>query len=378
MTPAKMQQLVRTPGVPGYFVDPSRLPAELWFEIIELADDASWLQLALVNRTLRVAAQRMIFDDIDLTDCSLPVAISCLQTLAARPTLARHTRSLSLGRTDPPEFYMRCFWRLVRRAFLNMPNLDKLSVGFFAPLGRYLSGTPFRLSRFVCYCIWDAALLDFLEEQAQLRSFEFFGTHTDRQLNINPNALMNIHHASGSPNILRAVVPGRPVTLAELHFPPWLPFDATSMMEALQAAGRSTGPLQQFSIYIDCDLQNMPPLTLLEALRMTPMQLPCLDSLMIHISGCAIHEVLLEGFGGILGLFEHLRRFEVSSAVGDDLLHQAHLGRDITTVWRAKCKTLRVVYLPSGEWSYQEGLGWQSKRGSDERRWSSRWSYSPG
>ncbi|OCH93086.1 hypothetical protein OBBRIDRAFT_790551 [Obba rivulosa] len=331
----------------------SQLPTELWFEVVGSTEKTEWPTLALVDRTFRTAAERMIYADIDLTERLPPVTVLCLQALAAHPALAHHTRTLSLGGVEPPEYYMKCFFRLLRRALLNMPNLDKLFIRVFAPLAQYLIGCPFQLTGFACYGIWDTALHTWLEEQPSLKSLDFRGFFATRRLVIKPDVLRDLRYACGSPYLLRAIVPDRPVLLAELHFPPLLPFDALDMTETLRAASRSTGPLQSLVVYLGSHFQDLPPLTLLETLRMIPLQLPRLDTFSIQLSEGSAYEALLDGLGGILGLFEHLREVEVFSLAEDDLIHDEYLGGSIAIAWYGRCKTLRVVTLPSGRWSFR-------------------------
>lgn len=256
------------------------LPIEIIDQITSFADSATLVALSAVNQAYQGVSERIIYRKIV---CSTPTkTIKCLKTMDKRPSLAHYTLSYEIGDLEDDSEPLPAFFSLLSRVLHRMTRLSELIILLDGPFVRVLAGCPFRLTRLTSALNWDAAFVDWLNEQSELRVAFFCGKHV-AGATLNSQALPNLTRISASPLILAAAVPGRPVKNVEICLVhPWL-LNEGLMTTTMKIMAFSTGPLNTLQIITRL---NDTTSDVLASVGVIPRILSTLDSLAFHaVSG---------------------------------------------------------------------------------------------
>ncbi|THH13220.1 hypothetical protein EW146_g6978 [Bondarzewia mesenterica] len=324
-----------------------QLPVEILDHIFAYADGPSLFSLSTCSHKFNAISTRILYRHIPST--SLSRTVKCLRTLASNADLASHTCIYEIGDMDwlNADTLLDSFFRLLRRAFHNMPNLSDLTYLLYGSTARALRGAPFHLIKLTASCDFDPAFANWLEGQHTLRTALFCGRYSSGA-SLSLNSLPALSRVSASPLILASVVPGRPVREIELCLVhPWqLNEEVLSM--TVKIVSFSTGPVR--SLQIISHLTESVD-TVLAALRVIPSTMSTLDSL-------ALHAEFLAGLPPILSSFTCLKSLVLLSKNKHDALHDHITTCSLPSIWNKACASLESISLPNATWVRNYRYGW--------------------
>ena len=268
----------------------TQLPAEVLDEIFSYVKAPTLARLALVSHTFQGVATRLLYRHVP--SLSLSLTTRCLETLASCPSLAAYTRTCEIGDASfadasrkgllPPSFF-----KLLQRALHNMHRLTELTFLLNGPTSHVLLGAPFRLTKLVAFCDFDATFASWLTEQTGLRSAIFCGNFiTDVTLPV--DALPLLRRVAAAPLTLACVVPERPIREVDLCLVhPWS-LNREVLQMTIRTVASSRGPLD--SLRIISHLAESPE-TVLSAFEVIPTGLNSITKLALHAVSGSINDV---------------------------------------------------------------------------------------
>lgn len=268
----------------------AQLPAEILDEIFSYVKAPTLARVALVCHMFQGVATRLLYRHVPSLSVSLTTR--CLETLASNPSLAAHTRSFEIGDVGfadvsrrgllPPSFY-----KLLQGALHNMHRLTELTFYLNGPTSHVLLGAPFKLTKLVASCDFDATFTSWLPEQSSLRTAIFCGNYTTG-VTLPADALPSLRRVAAAPLTLACVVPGRAIREVDLCLVhPWS-LNREVLQMAIRTIASSKGPLD--SLRIISHLAESPE-TVLSAFEVIPTGLNSITKLALHAVSGSINDV---------------------------------------------------------------------------------------
>ncbi|EGO00262.1 hypothetical protein SERLA73DRAFT_160207, partial [Serpula lacrymans var. lacrymans S7.3] len=258
----------------------SSLPVEILHQILYTSDIATLTTLSTVNRTFQAVSEQVLYRNIKI----LPTqkTIRCLQTLAARPSLAGLIRSYEIDDITKEGDALPAFYKLLSRALHNMTRLTDLTILIEGRHSDILFGCPFNLRTLTSSLSWDTNFTKWMLEQPDITNAIFCGRYVVGCA-LEPTAITKLTRISASPLILAAVVPGRPLEEVEVCLVHPGLFNQNLLSTTMKILSFSTGPLH--SLRVITNLGNSSQ-NILGALRTVSTTLSTLDSFFLHaVSG---------------------------------------------------------------------------------------------
>ena len=268
----------------------AQLPAEILDEIFSYVKAPTLARVALVCHMFQGVATRLLYRHVP--SLSISRTTRCLETLASSPSFAAHTRSLEIGDVGfadasrkgllPPSFF-----KSLQGALHNMHRLTELTFYLNGSTSHVLLGAPFKLTKLVASCDFDASFTSWLPEQSSLRTAIFCGNFTTG-VTLPVDALPSLRRVAAAPLTLACVVPGRAIREVDLCLVhPWsLNRDVLQM--AIRTIASSKGPLD--SLRIITHLAESPE-TVLSAFEVIPVGLNSITKLALHAVSGSINYV---------------------------------------------------------------------------------------
>ena len=226
---------------------------------------------------------------------SISLTTRCLETLASSPSLAAYTRSFEIGDVGFADICRRgllppSFFKLLQRALHNMHRLTELTFYLNGPTSHVLLGAPFKLTKLVASCDFDATFTSWLPEQSSLRTAIFCGNYTTG-VTLQADALPSLRRVAAAPLTLACVVPGRAIREVDLCLVhPWS-LNREVLQVAIRTIASSKGPLD--SLRIISHLAESPE-TVLSAFEVIPTGLNSITKLGLHAVSGSINDVRIE------------------------------------------------------------------------------------
>ena len=151
----------------------TQLPAEILDEIFSYVKAPALARAALVCHMFQGVATRILYRHVP--SLSISLTTRCLETLASSPSLAAYTRSFEIGDVGFADICRRgllppSFFKLLQRALHNLHRLTELTFYLNGPTSHVLLGAPFKLTKLVASCDFDATFTSWLPEQSSLRT----------------------------------------------------------------------------------------------------------------------------------------------------------------------------------------------------------------
>ncbi|KAI1796483.1 hypothetical protein LXA43DRAFT_987871 [Ganoderma leucocontextum] len=319
-----------------------QLPVELIREIVLLADPVTLPTLCLVNKLFREIAEARLYKDFELSDDSH--VERCFQTLSGRQGLTKHVRRVAMRQAHHPEDLRDAY-----RILSSMANLTSLHLELVGSMGRHLHGSKFRLTFLVIICDWDQPFVEWLAEQAELRSLVFWGL-PEPGIDLDDQALPKLSHVVGAASLACVMVPGRPVREVLISYATMNAALDPAMEFVWQQCAQSTGPLE--IINVGTALHDMDSTDLLSYLEPIPEFLPDVVLLNIQVLRSSIGKATCDILCTILSNMKKLEALFVYSRISGDYVGNRDNHRDIVTSFAQQCPTLRSVTLTHDIWTY--------------------------
>ncbi|KAF8499822.1 hypothetical protein F5888DRAFT_1685881 [Russula emetica] len=270
----------------------TQLPAEILDEIFSYVKAPTLARVALVCHMFQGVATRLLYRHVP--SLSISLTTRCLETLASSPSLAAYTRSFEIGDVDfadasrkgllPPPFF-----NLLQRALHNMHRLTELTFYLNGPTSHVLLGAPFKLTKLVASCDFDATFTSWLPEQSSLSTAIFCGNYTTG-VTLPADAIPSLRRVAAAPLTLACVVPGRAIREVDLCLVhPWS-LNREVLQMAIRTIASSKGPLD--SLRIITHLAESPE-TVLSAFAVIPTGLNSITKLALHAVSGSINDVRL-------------------------------------------------------------------------------------
>ena len=268
----------------------TQLPVEVLDEIFSYAKAPTLARLALVCHMFQGVATRLLYRHIP--SLSLSLTTRCLETLASRTSLAAHTRTFEIGdvgfaNASRKGLVPASFFILLQHALHNMHRLTELTFLLNGPNSHVLLGAPFRLTKLVASCDFDATFASWLTEQTNLRDAIFCGNFTSG-VTLPSDALPLLRRIAAAPLALGCVVPGRPIREVDLCLVHPYSLSREVLQMAIQTIASSRGPLD--SLRIISHLAESPE-TVLSAFEVIPTGLNSITKLALHAVSGSITDV---------------------------------------------------------------------------------------
>jgi hypothetical protein len=268
----------------------AQLPTEILDEIFSYVKAPTLTRVALVCHMFQGVATRLLYRHVP--SLSISLTTRCLETLASSPSLAAYTRSFEIGDVGfadasrkgllPPSFF-----KLLQGALHNMDRLTELTFYLNGPTSHVLLGAPFKLTKLVASCDFDATFTTWLPEQSSLRTAIFCGNFTTG-VTLPVDALPSLRRVAAAPFTLACVVPGRAIREVDLCLVhPWT-LNREVLQMAIQTIASSKGPLE--SLRIISHLAESPE-TVLSAFEVIPTGLNSITKLALHAVSGSINDV---------------------------------------------------------------------------------------
>jgi hypothetical protein len=266
------------------------LPAEILDEVFSYVKASTLAKVALVCHMFQGVATRLLYRHVP--SLSISLTTRCLETLASSPSLAAYTRSIEIGDVGfadasrkgllPPSFF-----KLLQSALHNMHRLTELTFYLNGPTSHVLLGAPFRLTKLVASCDFDATFTSWLPEQSDLQTAIFCGNFTTG-VTLPVDALPSLGRVAAAPLTLACVVPGRAIQEVDLCLVhPWS-LNREVLQMAIRTIASSKGPLD--SLRIISHLSESPE-TVLSAFGVIPTGLNSITKLALHAVSGSINDV---------------------------------------------------------------------------------------
>jgi hypothetical protein len=169
----------------------SSIPIDILREILEHVRKADLPTLCRVNKIFCCYSRDVLYREIKYGD------VHVIQTLAQSTDLARRVRWFSTS----------CFSQELATALRNMSSLRGLSFESVEDDCTILDGCTFKLDKFFGNFSNSKPFQQFINSQPSLTHVVFFGNYEP----IDERCLPNLIRVTGSPSLLRKLVPGRPV-----------------------------------------------------------------------------------------------------------------------------------------------------------------------
>jgi hypothetical protein len=179
------------------------------------------------------------------------------------------------------------FFILLQHALHNMHRLTELTFLLNGPNSHVLLGAPFRLTKLVASCDFDATFASWLTEQTNLRDAIFCGNFTSG-VTLPSDALPLLRRVAAAPLALGCVVPGRPIREVDLCLVHPYSLSREVLQMAIQTIASSRGPLD--SLRIISHLAESPE-TVLSAFEVIPTGLNSITKLALHAVSGSITDV---------------------------------------------------------------------------------------
>ncbi len=276
----------------------AQLPAEILDEIFSYVKGPTLARAALVCQMFQGVATRLLYRHVPSLSQSLTTR--CLETLASSPSLAAYIRTFEIGDVGFADasrkgLLPQSFFKLLQRALHNMHRLLELTFYLNGPTSHVLLGAPFRLTKLVASCDFDASFTSWLPEQSSLRTAIFCGNFTTG-VTLPVDTLPSLRRVAAAPHTLARVVPGRPIREVDLCLVhPWsLNRDVLQM--AVRTIACSKGPLD--SLRIISHLVESPE-TVLSAFEVIPTGLNSITKLALHAVSGSINDVRIPSLHGL-------------------------------------------------------------------------------
>ncbi|KAI0702956.1 hypothetical protein C8T65DRAFT_655195 [Cerioporus squamosus] len=354
-----MNYLSRRNGPKGVFPE---LPLELLHVVATHADRHSLTQLCLANSIVGDVAASHLYTDLRL---SRPAAmVRCLRTLSKHPELGKRVRVLSVRLdVDVKPCLTDAFGTLLRRALRNMPYLVSLELDLCEDgFGRYLLGSPARVTNVSLACDWNEDLSVWFREQPGIQRFIFYG-YPHLAISLHPSALPNLEAIYAMPSVISLVVPSRPVkrVFATTSFPG--AFSTPAMETMARSCKLSAGPVG--AVYL---IHSTPrrgrallPSEIFGRLSSIPKHLPGLAKFSMQVYSYAFEEPLcnmLRDFAAQFRELQYLDLFTKERGGEGSELNKLKLP-DLARSFGQRCPSLRSVrfsvdsfyaYRSAGEW----------------------------
>jgi hypothetical protein len=168
-----------------------------------------------------------------------------------------------------------------------MHRLAELTFLLNGPNSHVLLDAPFRLTKLVASCDFDATFASWLTEQTNLRDAIFCGNFT-AGVTLPVDALPSLRRVAAAPLTLACVVPGRPIREVDLCLVhPWS-LSREVLQMAIRTIASSGGPLD--SLRIISHLSESPE-TVLSAFEVIPTGLNSITKLALHAVSGSITDV---------------------------------------------------------------------------------------
>jgi len=179
------------------------------------------------------------------------------------------------------------FFKLLQRALHDMHRLTELTFYLNGPTSHVLLGAPFKLTKLVASCDFDATFTSWLPEQSSLRTAIFCGNFTTG-VTLPADALPLLRHVAAAPLTLACVVPGRAIREVDLCLVhPWS-LNREVLQMTIRTIASSKGPLD--SLRIISHLSESPE-TVLSAFEVIPTGLNSITKLALHAVSGSINDV---------------------------------------------------------------------------------------
>ena len=268
----------------------TQLPVEILDEIFSYVKAPALTRVALACHMFQGVATRLLYRHVP--SLSISLTTRCLETLASIPSLAAYTRSFEIGDVGfadasrkgllPPPFF-----RLLQRALHNMHRLTELTFYLNGSTSHVLLGAPFKLTKLVASCDFDATFTSWLPEQSTLRTAIFCGNFTTG-VTLPVDALPSLRRVAAAPLTLACVVPGRAIREVDLCLVhPWS-LNREVLQMTIRTIASSKGPLD--SLRIISHLAESPE-TVLSAFEVIPTGLNSITTLSLHAVSGSINDV---------------------------------------------------------------------------------------
>jgi hypothetical protein len=268
----------------------AQLPAEILDEIFSYVKAPTLARVALVCHMFQGVAARLLYRHVP--SLSISLTTRCLETLASNPSLAGYARSFEIGDVGfadlsrkgllPPSFF-----KLLQGALHNMHRLTELTFYLNGPTSHVLLGAPFKLTKLVASCDFDATFTCWLPEQSSLRTAIFCGNYTTG-VTLPVDTLPSLQRVAAAPLTLACVVPGRAIREVDLCLVhPWS-LNREVLQMAIRTIASSKGPLD--SLRIISHLAESPE-TVLSAFAVIPTGLNSITNLALHAVSGSINDV---------------------------------------------------------------------------------------
>ncbi|TFK48841.1 hypothetical protein OE88DRAFT_512158 [Heliocybe sulcata] len=176
--------------------------------------------LCRVSRGFQVAAERALYNTLDLRDPTQAVTIC--QTLASQIRLSTLVEALTIIAREDSDPLPIHYWQRVSQALKRTHRLRFLNIyiddGLPKSQAWILRGSAFQISTFHCDLDWDAELIDFLNNQHALRDLYILDYNdqvsTGRsEALLHPNSLLQLSVLECTyTEAANLLAPGRPIT----------------------------------------------------------------------------------------------------------------------------------------------------------------------
>ncbi|KAK1222275.1 hypothetical protein PQX77_014908 [Marasmius sp. AFHP31] len=343
----------------------SILPQEVLDLIFGNLENEQLVLAARTNKSLYVVANRRLYHTIIISS-DLPRSARCMRTLVQYRPLALLVRSFSI---QWPAIYTPTWnlYDLVNRTLHSLPSITTLFIDVpneFPQL--QLDDCTFALQSLNASFRFDENLIRFLESQPTITDLSLRGFNSDPSqfsfsastFNLNPSVpsppllsptalprLNRVNAIHAGPEIMRAVVTGRPVKTVVM------PLYADSATKCLDALSATSTPIEKLSI-MSFD-PNAPKYILKEISE----RFPDLEALAIVLLLAVCSEEALEASAPYLARFERLRYITFMSALPMSGV-SPEVENCIAKSWHSNCPSLTTIILPMGNVLYFENSTW--------------------
>ncbi|KAF9815232.1 hypothetical protein IEO21_04679 [Rhodonia placenta] len=320
------------------------LPVELLELIVEHLPQRDIPSVLRANSLFHDISVRVLYREI--LEMSPLKCVTCLSTLASKPTHARFVHRLQIDWSGHK--VIGTLLRLLQRALQQVKSLRHLSLELSSQDNQFnfswlFSGVQFSLHTLATSARCDGALAEFLETQPLIHELSLRGFQTSMPFILSPSALPRLTSVrsvhAGIP-VLEQVIRGRPVEAVSISL---FAEDGYAILDTVRSSSR---PIKRITVMA---LDNRQPSKLL--LEMSE-RFPQLEALhVVVLLAFYDHQTLLT-FAPFLSRFAHLRYVTFVAGFGARFDEEG----EIVKQWHKSCPTLKTIILPKGQvWFERDG-----------------------